>query len=62
MDSYEIRGLAERSVELYDVPSFVELATQELRRLNERNIARYRLRRPEYWAWHRAMHTTNVTR
>ena len=62
MDSYEILELAERVVELRDVPSFVELATKELRRLNERNIARYRLRSPEYWAWHRAMHTANVTR
>ena len=62
MESYEILELAERVVELRDVPNFVELATKELRRLNERNIARYRFRRPEYWAWHRAMQTTNVTR
>jgi hypothetical protein len=62
MDLYEILELAERVVELCDLPSFVELATQELRRLNERNIARYRPRRPEYWAWHQAMHAANVTR
>lgn len=58
----EIRGLAERTVEPRDLPSFVEMATQEFRRLNEFNIARYRLRLPEYWAWHQAMQTANVAR
>ena len=50
-----IRALAERTVEPRDVPRFVELAVQEFQRLNEFNIARYRLRLSEYSAWHQAL-------
>ena len=55
----EIRVLAERIVEPRDVPRFVDLATQEFQRLNEFNIARYRLRLSEYWAWHNALQSAN---
>jgi len=58
----EIRGRAEQVVEALDVPRFVELATQEFRRLNEFNIARYRLRLSEYRAWAQALQSANVTR
>ena len=51
----EIHVLAERIVEPRDLPRFVELVTQEFQRLNEFNIARYRLRLSEYWAWYRAL-------
>lgn len=55
----EIRALAEGIVEPRDVPRFVELATQEFRRLNEFNIARYRLRLSEYGEWYRALQSAN---
>jgi hypothetical protein len=47
--------LAERIVESRDRPRFVELVAQEFARLNEFNIARYRLRLSEYWAWYSAV-------
>src|SRR5205823_8232640 len=37
----EIHALAERLVEPHDVPRFVELVTQDFRRINEGNFARY---------------------
>jgi Fic family protein len=55
----EISGLAERVVEPRDLPRFVEMATQEFRRLSEFNIARYRLRLSEYWAWYNALQSVN---
>ena len=42
------------STEPRDLPRFVELVMQEFQRLNEFNIARYRLPLSEYWAWYRA--------
>jgi len=47
----EVHALAERLVEPHDVPRFVELVTQDFRRINEGNIARYRIRLADYWAW-----------
>jgi hypothetical protein len=55
----EIRALADRNVESRDLSSFVKLVMQEFQRLNEFNIARYRLRLSEYWAWCRALHSAN---
>lgn len=51
----EIQVLAERIVEPRDLPRFVDLVAQEFQRLNEFNIARYRLRLSEYWAWYNAL-------
>ena len=51
----EVRALAERLVEPHDVPRFVELVTQDFRRINEGNIARYRIRLADYWAWLNAL-------
>src|SRR5437016_419682 len=51
----EIHALAERLVEPHDVPRFVELVTQDFRRINEGNIARYRIRLADYWAWLNAL-------
>jgi len=50
----EIRALAERLVETRDVPGFVALVAEEIRRLDEGNIARYRIRLADYGAWRRA--------
>ena len=55
----EIRVLAQRNVESRDLSSFVKLVIQEFQRLNEFNIARYRLRLSEYWAWYNALHSAN---
>jgi Fic family protein len=55
----EIRVLAERIVESRDLPRFVELVVQEFARLNEFNIARYRLRLSEYWAWYNALQSAD---
>lgn len=55
----EIRVLAQRNVESRDLSSFVKLVMQEFQRLNEFNIARYRLHLSEYWAWYRAHHSAN---
>ena len=55
----EIRVLAQRNVESRDLSSFVKLVTQEFQRLNEFNIARYRLHLSEYWAWYKALHGAN---
>ncbi len=57
----EIRRRAGEVVETPDVPRFVELATAEFRRLNEFNIARYRLRLAEYRAWNRALQSMDAT-
>jgi Fic/DOC family len=55
----EIRVLAQRNVEPRDLSSFVKMVMQEFQRLNEFNIARYRLHLSEYWAWYRAHHSAN---
>jgi hypothetical protein len=41
---------------------FVEMARQEIRRLNEDNIARHRIRLSEYWTWFRAQRAADVGR
>ncbi len=48
-----IRIDAEPLVEPRDLPRFVEVAKRELDRLNEGNIARYRIRLAEYQPWSR---------
>jgi Fic family protein len=48
-----IRQLARPLVGWPDLPRFVELAQQEFARLNDGNIARYRIRLPDYRAWAR---------
>jgi Fic family protein len=58
----DIRALADRIVEPRDVPKFVEMVSQEFRRLNEFNISRYRLRLSEYWDWFRALEGANAAR
>jgi hypothetical protein len=50
----EIRGRAESLVESSDLDRFVDLAADEFRRLYEGNIARYRIRPSEFWAWFNA--------
>ena len=50
----EVRALAEPRVEPRDLPRFVDLVTREFGRLNDGNIARYRVRLADYWAWFRA--------
>lgn len=55
-----IRALARGNVEARDMLKFVELTTQEFRRLSEFNIARYRIRRSDYSAWHNALHGANA--
>jgi hypothetical protein len=55
----EIHVLAERIGEPRDLPIFVELVAQEFQRLNEFNIARYRLRLSEYWAWYNALQSAD---
>lgn len=47
----EIRALAQPRVEPRDLPKFVELVTREFARLNDGNIARYRIRLPDYRSW-----------
>jgi fido (protein-threonine AMPylation protein) len=54
-----VRALARGIVDAPHVEKFVELAIQELKRLDESNIARYRIRRSEYRAWHDAAHDTS---
>jgi Fic family protein len=51
----EIRADAELLIEARDMPRFVEMTRRELERLNEGNIARYRIRLDEYRAWSRAL-------
>ena len=51
----EIHADAELLIEARDMPRFLELARRELERLNEGNIARYRIRLSEYQAWSRAL-------
>ncbi len=43
------------AVDAHDRSKFVELALQELARLNEGNITRLRIRPAEYWAWANAV-------
>jgi hypothetical protein len=50
----EIRVLAESHVEPQDLPRFVDLVNREFGRLNDGNIARYRIRLSDYWSWFRA--------
>jgi Fic family protein len=50
----EIRLLAEPRVERRDLPRFVDLVNREFGRLNDGNIARYRIRLSDYWSWFRA--------
>lgn len=47
----EVRELAGKQVEPRDLSRFATLVLQELSRLNEGNIARYRIRRAEYYDW-----------
>ena len=48
-----IRERARPLVARPDLPHFVDLAKQEFSRLNDGNIARYRIRLPDYRAWPR---------
>ena len=50
----EVRTRAEAVVDARDVDKFVDLATRELTRLYEGNVARYRIRPSEFRAWVRA--------
>lgn len=50
----QIRALAEPQVESQDLPRFVALVHREFGRLNDGNIARYRIRLADYWSWYRA--------
>src|SRR5690606_5071465 len=50
----EIRLLAAPRVEGGDLPRFVDLVAREFGRLNDGNIARYRIRLSDYWSWFRA--------
>lgn len=54
-----VRALARGIVDASDIGNFVELAVQELQRLSEFNIARYRIRLSEYRAWANATHDTS---
>jgi Fic family protein len=51
----EIHREAVPLVEPRDLPRFIELTTRELERLNEGNIARYRIRLPEFQSWSQAI-------
>ncbi len=50
----EIRFLAEPRIEPRDLLRFVDLVTREFGRLNDGNIARYRIRLSDYWSWFHA--------
>jgi hypothetical protein len=50
-----VRAISEPIVEPRDVDAFVDMAVAELHRLREGNIARYRIRLSEYWAWRREL-------
>jgi len=50
----EIHVFAEPRVEPQDLPRFVDLVNREFGRLNDGNIARYRIRLSDYWSWFRA--------
>jgi hypothetical protein len=50
----EIHTRAAAVVDARDVEKFVDLAMGEFSRLYEGNIARYRIRPSEFWAWSRA--------
>jgi fido (protein-threonine AMPylation protein) len=49
-----IRTRAQPVVDARDLGKFINLATGEFSRLYEGNIARYRIRPSEFWAWSRA--------
>ena len=51
----EIRILARPRLEPRDLPRFVDLVTRELARLNDGNIARYRIRLSDYRSWSTAL-------
>lgn len=55
----EILVLAEPRVEPRDLPKFIDLVTRECARLNDGNIARYRIRLADYWSWFRATEPTH---
>jgi Fic/DOC family len=46
-----IQILAQRSINPGELPRFVQLASQEIARLSEGNIARYRIKRSEFRIW-----------
>jgi hypothetical protein len=46
-----VHELAMQLVDPRDLERFVTLVLQEIGRLNDGNIARYKLRRQEYWDW-----------
>jgi hypothetical protein len=46
-----VHELAMQLVDPRDLERFVTLVLQEIGRLSEGNIARYKLRRQEYWDW-----------
>ncbi len=53
-----IRSLAEPLVEARDLGKFIVMTTREFARLNEGNIARYRIGLADYWDWFRATQPT----
>jgi len=55
-----VRALAKGIVVASDVERFVELTIQEFKRLNEFNIARYRIRLSEYRTWFNATHDASA--
>ena len=56
-----VRALAQGIVAASDLGKFVKLTVQELQRLSEFNISRYRLRLAEYRAWFNATHEMSAT-
>ena len=54
----QIRVLAEPRVESRDLHRFADLVTREFARLNEGNIARYRIRLPDFRSWAQAIDRT----
>lgn len=46
-----VRDLAQRNVEPADLPQFVEMVAADFKRLNEGNIARYRVSLADYRSW-----------
>ncbi|HTY49214.1 MAG TPA: Fic family protein, partial [Steroidobacteraceae bacterium] len=56
-----VRALAQGIVDASDQGRFVELTVREFQRLSEFNIARYRIRLPEYRAWFNATQDAGAT-
>lgn len=54
-----VRALASSLIEARDLERFVTMTLNELKRLNEGNVARYRLRLSEYQAWARSVSATH---